>query len=139
MTYLPSTTGYDLALDEENGYDLKVNSEGDVQTVFGSDSLTESLIRRSLTPKGGFARYIQTGDNQWETIGIGFGNKLSFYISQSNPDLEAIQEEVFNVLSQDERIKIQSVQVKEGRPIEVDVQYRFRDQDVVKNESLTLG
>lgn len=139
MTYLPSTTGYDLALDEENGYDLKVNSEGDVQTTFGSDSLTQSLIRRALTPKGGFARYIRTGNNRWETMGTGFGNKLSFYISQSDPDLEAIQEEVSNVLSQDKRIKVQSVQVKEGRPIEVDVRYQFRDQDVVKSESLTLG
>ena len=134
-----SDTGYDFLLDENNYYDLEVNSNGDIDLTFGSDSIVQSLIRRSLTPKSGFSRYVYIGEGRWESIGVGFGSKLSFYLSQNDPDLEAIQEEVRRVLNRDGRINIQKVIVKNERPIKVDIQFQFRNSRIVQKESLTLG
>ena len=134
-----STTGYDLVLDESNYFDIAVNSQGDIETVFGTDSLIQSLIRRALTPTGGFARYTRNGEGEWKAIGVGFGNRLSFYLSQPNPDLDSIQEEVQRALDKDSRIDIRQINVEGRNPIQVDIQYQFQNERAIRSESLNLG
>jgi len=133
-------TGWDLALDPNQGYDIQQSRAGDFIVVDGANAIIHSLIRRALTPIGGAARLIK-GSQGWEAIDTDFGNELAFFLSQPTPNLSSAEDAVWACVKEDDRVEV--LQVKASRTdsneITVDIRYRLASQSQIQEASLTLG
>jgi hypothetical protein len=132
-------TGKDLALDPSNNYDIQINPSGDINTVEGTHSIVTSLIRRALTPTGGYARWV-LNPSGWKAVGVGFGNNSAFFVSQSDPNLSSLEDSIRSALEKDGRVDIIEVSAYSTQPdtVEVTLQYQIKGEATVRQESLTL-
>lgn len=126
--------GIDLALTEEG--DLSVTNRGDLNILDPDKSIAVSLLRRVLTPPGGYSRVFIESDtlsdygSELENIAYSYlsSNKTNVLVQELRKQLEALAEV-------DERLDVIDVELKPTglNSINLNLTYRTKGSQVIKS------
>lgn len=124
------STGSDLVLEPLG--DLVTNQFGDLELVYGEESITKSLLRRLRTPSNGYARWVNTSKGL-VYINKDYASDIFLYLSYSltSTTLRLIKEAVLKAALGEKRIKVQSVLVQKTDTNAVEVVFNY----VIKGET----
>jgi hypothetical protein len=129
----PENVGLDISLNSEG--DLLINSKGDIEILNPDKSIAISLLRRVLTPFGGYSRVFRE-DQVLIEEGLDLENIAYSYLSSSKTstltqDLKVKLKELAEI---DERIEVIDVTIKPSglTDINLNLTYKTKGSNIIK-------
>lgn len=137
--------GVDLKFDISG--DLALDSlDGDLATVSGAASMSESIRRRITTPFEGYARLVKTTENTLDPIGLGYGSNAASYLSNpiTNVGLsDDLAADINDAVNQDRRVQVSQTYISEvtntQSKLGLVLNYRLYEPNSLAERRLSVG